>query len=319
MKSVIQVATTQFNHKPGDKKYNLMIIEKMCRKASAAGVKIISFPEMCITGYWHVRNLNEKEVKRLAEDPLNGPSVQKLKKLSVELNIIIGAGLIEESSDNQLYNTYVVIQPDRPTGFHRKLHCFISEFMSSGDKFTVIETSLGVKLGVLICWDNNLVENARMTALGGADILLAPHQTGGCKHRSGHVLGTIDISLWENRSKDLESLKKEFSGIKGKLWLERWLPSRAHDNGFFLIFSNGVGQDDDEVRTGNAMLIDCFGEIIIQSDSIEDDLVLGEFDMSLLEKSLGRNWMKGRRPNLYCQLIEPVKNALNPINLKYRE
>ena len=31
----------------------------------------------------------------------------------------------------------------------------------------------------------------------------------------------------------------------------RWLPSRAHDNGMFLIFSNGVGVDDDGIRTGN--------------------------------------------------------------------
>ncbi len=31
----------------------------------------------------------------------------------------------------------------------------------------------------------------------------------------------------------------------------RWLPSRAHDNGVFYLFSNGVGLDDDEIRTGN--------------------------------------------------------------------
>jgi predicted amidohydrolase len=42
----------------------------------------------------------------------------------------------------------------------------------------------------------------------------------------------------------------------------RWLPSRAHDNGMFLIFSNGIGPDDDEIRTGNAMILDPYGEII---------------------------------------------------------
>jgi hypothetical protein len=26
----------------------------------------------------------------------------------------------------------------------------------------------------------------------------------------------------------------------------RWLPARAHDNGLFLVYSNGVGVDDDE-------------------------------------------------------------------------
>ena len=45
----------------------------------------------------------------------------------------------------------------------------------------------------------------------------------------------------------------------------RWLPSRAHDNGLFLIFSNGVGADDDEVRTGNAMILDPYGRILAES------------------------------------------------------
>ena len=49
---------------------------------------------------------------------------------------------------------------------------------SSGDSYTVFETPWGPKIGVLICWDNNLVENVRATALLGADILIAPHQTG---------------------------------------------------------------------------------------------------------------------------------------------
>ena len=45
----------------------------------------------------------------------------------------------------------------------------------------------------------------------------------------------------------------------------RWLPSRAHDNGLFLIFSNGVGVDDDEIRTGNAMILDPYGRILAET------------------------------------------------------
>jgi len=42
----------------------------------------------------------------------------------------------------------------------------------------------------------------------------------------------------------------------------RWLPSRAHDNGMLLLFSNGIGPDDDEIRTGNAMVLDPYGDVI---------------------------------------------------------
>jgi hypothetical protein len=67
-------------------------------------------------------------------------------------------------------------------------------------------------------------------------------------------MGVIDRTLWDNRHADPRAIEAEFRGDKGRGWLMRWLPSRAHDNGMFLIFSNGVGVDDDEIRTGNAMI-----------------------------------------------------------------
>lgn len=315
----IVVATTQFNHRPGDKEYNLKVIEAMCREASKKGVQIISFPEMCITGYWHIRKLDKGDIEKLAEDVTYGESVLRLKSLSIRYNIIIGAGIIEKGDDGKLYNTYVITQPNRATSHHRKLHCFISNHLSSGNLYTVVETSLGVKLGILICWDNNLVENVRSTVLLGADILLAPHQTGGCKSRSNRVLGEIDLSLWKDRDKNPEALRKEFQSIKGAKWLKRWLPSRAHDNGLFILFSNGVGIDDDEIRTGNAMLIDCFGEIINESEEIYDDIVTGVFDLSLLEDAIGRNWIKGRRPELYIELTKKRDDLVDISLLKYIE
>ncbi len=314
MNKKLKVATTQFNHKAGDKEYNLSIIETMTKKASKEGVQIICFPEMCITGYWNVRKLSRLEIEKLSEDGLTGSSVLKLKELSVKYNIIIGAGIIEKTEEGNLYNSYVVTQPDRETKLHRKLHCFISEFMDSGDSYTVIETSHGIKIGILICWDNNLIENVRITALLGADILLSPHQTGGCKNRSNRVLGEIDQKIWENRDINPGAVLKEFQSIKGREWLLRWLPSRAHDNGIFIMFSNGVGRDDDEIRTGNAMLINCDGEIIEESESIKDDIVIGEFNMNLLEDSLGRNWIKGRRPELYGEIIK-IKEDKKDIRL----
>jgi len=60
----------------------------------------------------------------------------------------------------------------------------------------------------------------------------------------------VDQSLWLRRHdspEDEQKLREEFLSSKGKGWLLRWLPSRAHDNGLFVLFSNGVGVDDDEV------------------------------------------------------------------------
>ncbi|MXI87694.1 nitrilase family protein [Sphaerochaeta halotolerans] len=299
-----KTATVQFQHAPGNKEDNLEIITTYVEKAKEKDVKLIVFPEMCITGYWHVRNLSQEEIRVLAEPVPDGPSTQKLVSLATKHKMTIGAGLIELVENGSLYNTYVVALSDGTVQRHRKLHTFISAHMESGDAYTVFDTPEGVRIGVLICYDNNIIENARITSLLGAEILLAPHQTGGCNSASPKGMKRIDPLLWEEREKRSDELLKEFQGPKGRGWLMRWLPSRAHDNGMFLLFSNGVGRDDDEVRTGNAMILDPYGEILAESKALGNDMVSAELDLSLIPTSNGRRWMKARRPELYSLIVQ---------------
>jgi predicted amidohydrolase len=170
----------------------------------------------------------------------------------------------------------------------------------------VFDTPHGWRMGVLICYDNNLVENVRITALAGAEVLLAPHQTGGCRSGSPHAMGPIDPRLWHEREEHPAPLAAELRGPKGREWLMRWLPSRAHDNGLFLVFSNGVGVDDDEVRTGNAMILDPYGRILAETDRAGDEMVVAELDGTLRERATGTRWIKARRPELYGPLTVPT-------------
>jgi predicted amidohydrolase len=219
----------------------------------------------------------------------------------------IGAGLIEIDTDGTLYNAYVVAMPDSQLQRHRKLHCFISAHMASGAQYTVFDDPAhGCRIGVLICYDNNIGENVRITALKGAEVLLAPHQTGGCDSPDPHTMGLVDKALWENRYADPEAIEAELRGPKGRGWLMRWLPARAHDNGLFLVYSNGVGVDDNEIRTGNAMILDPYGRILAETWKAGDDMVVADLDSSLLEVSTGRRWIKTRRPELYQPLTVPT-------------
>jgi len=298
----IRVASVQFQHASGDKVENMKTIVSFVEQAAKSKVDLIVFPEMCITGYWHVRNLKKQEVRQLAEPVPSGPSTKQLLDLATTYKMTIGAGLIEVTPEGILYNTYVVALSDGTLHFHRKIHTFISAYMQSGDSYTVFDTPHGVKVGVLTCYDNNIVENARITALMGAEVLLAPHQTGGCNSASPKGLKRIDVNLWEERASREEELRAEFQGPKGRGWLMRWLPSRAHDNGMFLIFSNGVGRDDNEVRTGNAMILDPYGDVISESKAVVNDMVIADLDPTLLPSSTGKRWMKTRRPELYSLL-----------------
>ena len=302
----IRVATVQFQPAPGDNHYNLGRVTHFVGEAARVGVEIIAFPEMCLTGYWHVRNLDRNAFEALAERVPDDGSTQALLRLSHEHGMTIGAGLLERAEDGRIYNAYVVAMPDGTWRVHRKLHVFEHPNISAGDGFTVFDTPHGCRVGVLICYDNNIVENARATALLGAEILLAPHQTGGCNSVSPHGMKHIDRSIWDHRAANPTACEAELCGPKGRGWIMRWLPSRAHDNGMFLLFSNGVGVDDDEIRTGNAMILDPYGEVLAETRSPDDAMVIADLDASLVATSSGRRWMKARRPELYGSLTVPT-------------
>jgi predicted amidohydrolase len=300
----IRVAAVQIQSQPGDKKTNLERVGHFVRKAAEDRVEIIAFPEMCLTGYWHVRKLTGEQVEELAEPVPDGHCARELLALSRNHGITIGAGLIERGDDGRMHNSYFVAMPDGRWARHRKLHVFVSKYIYAGDQYTVFDTPHGCRVGVLICYDNNILENARATALLGAEILLAPHQTGGCNSISPHAMKPVDHAIWDRRAEDPQACEDELCGPKGRGWLMRWLPSRAHDNGMFLVFSNGIGPDDDEIRTGNAMILDPYGEIIAETRALDDAMVVADLDASLLETSSGRRWLRARRPELYTSLAK---------------
>jgi predicted amidohydrolase len=130
-------------------------------------------------------------------------------------------------------------------------------------------------------------------------------------------MGLIDPALWANRHEDPEAIEREFRGDKGRGWLLRWLPSRAHDNGLFLIFSNGVGVDDDEIRTGNAMILDPYGRILAETWKAADAMVVADLDVGLLEHATGRRWIRARRPELYGPLTLPTGRERDTRDLKF--
>jgi predicted amidohydrolase len=301
----IRVASVQMASVAGDKGSNLATMERYVARAAGQGGELIVFPECCVTGYWFLRKLSRDELRALAEPVFEGPSSRAVMDLATRYRMTVGAGLVEIEGE-QMYNTYVVAMPDGEFRRHRKIHAFVNEHLSCGEEFTVFDAPPGCRVAVLTCYDNNLVENVRIVALQGAEVLLAPHQTGGCKTPSPGCMGRIDRSLWDRRGTDPEAIEAEFRGPKGRQWLMTWLPSRAHDNGLFLVFSNGVGPDDDEIRTGNAMILDPYGRVLAETGKADDDMVVADLDPALRETCTGLRWIRTRRPELYRPLTVPT-------------
>lgn len=312
----VRAAVGQFEHAPGDKAANFAKVERFAVQAAAGGVRLLALPECCLTGYWFLRKLTHRQLLDLAEPVPDGPSTRRLVELARAHHMTIGAGLIERAGD-RLYNAYVVAMPDGQVRRHRKIQAFEHEHISAGDEYTVFDTPDGVRVGVLICYDNNIIENVRITALAGAQVLLAPHQTGGCNSASPHGMKPIERALWDNRVADPGAIRCALTGPSGKGWLMRWLPSRAHDNGLFVLFANGVGVDDDEVRTGNAMILDPYGRTLAETDAAADAMVVADLDLTLIPTSTGRRWLRARRPDLYGPLTVPTGAELDTRTVRF--
>jgi predicted amidohydrolase len=300
----IRIAAAQFENKNGDKEYNLSRIRELTKKAVQQGAEVVSFHEGCISGYTFIRKLDKEALSALAEPIPDGPSTQKLIKIAAEFNVPILAGLVEKNND-KLYNTYICVTKKGLVAKYSKIHPFINKHLSAGNEYIIFDLC-GCKCSILICYDNNLPENVRMTALMGAEIVFMPHVTC-CLPIILPGCGPVDRKLWDNREKDPIPLRQEFMGPKARGWLMRWLPARAYENGIYAIFTNPVGIDDDQVRNGNAMVLDPYGEIIAESNALGDDVVVGLCTAEKIPGSSGRRYIKARKPELYGKMIEKSK------------
>jgi beta-ureidopropionase len=303
----IKISSAQFEHKSGDKNYNLSIINSLSKKAKEQGADIIAFHECSVTGYTFARHLSKEQMLQLAEFIPDGESISKLKEIAAQNNIVVLAGLFEKDKNANLFKAYVCVDKNGLVAKFRKLHPFINPYLTPGNEYCVFDLC-GWKCGILICYDNNIIENVRATKLLGADIIFMPHVTM-CTPSTRPGAGFIDPKLWENRETDPTSLRLEFDGMKGREWLMKWLPARAYDNAVYAVFSNPIGMDDDQLKNGCSMIIDPFGDVIAECRTLGDDITTATVTADKLTKAGGYRYLKARRPELYKDIISQPHKA----------
>lgn len=300
-KQDLKIATAQFENKSGDKAYNLSVIDRMAKQAAAKGADVIAFHECSITGYTYATRLNKQEMLDVAEVIPLGDSIQKLVSIAEEYDIIILAGLFEKNENDELFKAYVCVDKSGLIGKYRKLHPFINKHLLPGNEYVVFDIK-GWKCGVLICYDNNVIENVRATTLLGAEIIFMPHVTM-CTPSTRPGAGFVDSQLWYNREKDPTSLRAEFESLKGRAWLMKWLPARAYDNAIYAVFSNPIGMDDDQLKNGCSMILDPFGDIVAECQSMDEEFVIATVTEQKLIDAGGYRYKQARRPELYKDIL----------------
>jgi len=298
----IRLAAAQFEARDADKDYNLSRVEALAAEAAAQGAELVCFHECAIPGYTFLETLDRPAIEALAEPLDNSPSLERVRAVATRLGIGIGVGLVE-IDNGRLYNTWALVDESGVVASHRKIHAFISEHVDCGDRYTVFDWR-GCRFGVLICYDCNLVENVRMNALEGVEILLAPHVTG-CLPSPMPGRGVVAPEIWRNREFDPVRCRQEFDGPKGREWLLRWLPARAFENGIYLVYSNPIGEEGGTIKPGGSLILDPYGEILAECRKLGDEVVTALCDPAKRAEASGTAYINARRPELYSRMLDP--------------
>jgi predicted amidohydrolase len=303
----LKVAAVQFEMAQNDKRKNLATMARFIDDAKKQEVDVIAFPELCTAGYHHLTSSSKRRLLAIAESAEDGPTVRFFHKKARATGLTILFGMLERGDGDAMFNTYVVVTPRGLLFKHRKVHAFENSAIRQGDRLDTFELH-GWRCGILICYDNNIPENNRVLALKGAEIIFAPHQTGGFDiPRAG--MGRIPLELWRRRHDDPVPMRQAILGPKGREWIVKWLPCRSYDNNIYTVFANGVGIDGPEIRTGNSMIIDPEGIILAETTEADNAMVVATLSKSARVGTLSGSHVMARRPKLYGKIVEPTKEV----------
>lgn len=278
-----RAAAIQMNAPLGEVEGNLAQIERWAREAAEEGAHLICFPELAISGHWCAGDIWD-----VSEPVPGGPSCRRIERLAGELGCVISVGIAEREA-GVAYNTQMIVGPGGLLGKQRKLHMSSDEYFHfrMGASINVID--IGVcRVGVGICYDTVFPETARIAAIKGAEVYLAPHAA-----RCGEWID------------DVEKQRQKVASVKENACMT--FRSRAYDNGMFVIYCNQAGPAGEETNhCGGVLFIDPSGKVIAQSQTelIEDEMVVCDLDAEAYRsRRRGRCFnLQTRRPEIYGEI-----------------
>lgn len=231
------------------------IVIRMMKKASENGADILLLPEAFLTGY----ELPISNEEALADQ---NPYLDKICTAAAELNIGAVITAITKGAKKPQNSAYVVDKSGKVLMKYSKVHtCDFSDeaCLESGNSFQVCDFC-GIRLGIMICYDREYPESARILMLKGAEIILVPNDCCAMKPR----LCALSTRAYEN-----------MVGVA-------MANPNGENAGNSCAFSPICWDDD-----GN-----CADNVLLMADDLTEDLFYAEFDMDKI-RSYRENEMMG--------------------------
>jgi NAD+ synthase (glutamine-hydrolysing) len=241
----VRVAAAQVNTVVGDLAGNAARILEAYEAAAAAGVDLVVFPELTITGY-----PPEDLLLRPAFVAEAAEAVEKLAARTGETAAIVG--FPEPGRD--LSNAAAVLAHGRVQGVYRKHllpnYAVFDErrYFVPGSEYGPLFVIAGVRVAVSICED-------------------AWSPTGPIAHQAA---GGAELAVNLNASPYYAGRLHE---------RETMLATRAADASVPVVYANLVGGQDELVFDGGSLVFDAQGELVARAKQFEEDLLIVDLDV----------------------------------------
>ncbi len=236
----LRVGLAQINTTVGDLVGNARKVREWIARARDAGVDLVSFPELTITGYPPEDLLLRP---RFIADNLE--ALDSVLEACQGITAVVGYVALDGSD---IFNAAAVIHDGRIVDTYRKQHLpnygvFDELRYFRSDEACPVYTIGGLGVGVNICEDIWYPgDPTRSQALGGAQVIV---NINGSPYHAG---------------------KRRFR--------EEMLAGRARDYGVAIVYTNQVGGQDELVFDGGSMVLGPSGELLARAKMFEEDLLL---------------------------------------------
>ena len=157
---------------------NINIIISNMERAAESNADILLLPECFITGY----ELPIENKKALADD---SELIKTLCAAAQKLKIGIVATALTQGKIKPQNSAFIIDKTGNVLMKYSKVHTcdFADEkCLESGNEFKVCDFH-GIAIGVMICYDREYPESARLLMLKGAEIILVPNDCGSMRPR----------------------------------------------------------------------------------------------------------------------------------------
>ena len=266
-----RVAVCQLRIDIDDPAGNVRAVQDAVATAAGPGAELVVLPELVTSGYVFA---DLAEALRRAE-PVDGPTVGLLTRLSAEHQIVLVAGFCERSDGDRPFNSLAVVDHGQLLAVYRKTHLWGTEkamFAVGRERAPVVQTSVG-SVAAMICYDLEFPEMVRDVALRGAQIVVAP-------------------SNWPLNSPPAGERAPEV--VKAQ--------ASAAVNRVFVVVADRVGAERGVEWIGGSLVCDVEGYPVAGPAQGEETMLVADLDLTrAVGKGVGphNDAFTDRRPDLY--------------------